>query len=233
MCTLLVYRKPFPGVELAVAANRDELYLRPRGEFTLIRPEPPVVGGVDPEAGGTWLAASAGGFVVAVTNARPGARRGREQRSRGLLARDLALEPSWRAAVDRLRGEDLTRYAALNVLVASGEGLVAATNLPEPLVESWPEGALGLGNTPALVGDARVRELLVLGAPREGEAPEGWSVRIRVLMARHRPPAACHHLEHGGTVASTVLLLREPFEVSEILHADGPPCRTAWRTVGL
>jgi len=233
MCTLLLYRRPFPGVVLAVAANRDELYSRPKGTFGVIGERPTVVGGIDPEAGGTWLAVSGEGFVVAVTNARLGARRGEAQRSRGLLARDLVLATGWEAAVDRLGHEDLARYAACNVLVASGEGIVVATNLPEPRVERWAEGRVGLGNTPAFGSDPRVTALLERGRPRRDEMPGDWVARVRRLMARHEEPTACHHLEHGGTVASTLVLLREPFGDSLILHANDAPCRAPWIRVDL
>ncbi len=231
MCTLLVFRRPFPGVEVAVAANRDELYSRPRGSFGVLSEKPLVLGGRDPEAGGSWLAVSERGFLVAVTNARLGARRGADQRSRGLLALDLALAPDAGTAVELLEEEDLGRYAPANAVVAWGGGLVVGTNLPGPRVERWPGETLGLGNTPAFSPDPRVAGLLERARPRPGEDPEAWAGRVRRLLARHDPPAACHHLEHGGTVASTVVLLREPFEETMILHAAGAPCSVLYRRV--
>jgi len=233
VCTLLIYRGPLPGVDLAVAANRDELFARPRGRFGTIRRDPPVVGGIDPEAGGTWLAASAHGFVVAVTNARLGARRGPGQRSRGLLARDLALCGSIQEARRRLSEEDLGRYAPVNVIVAGPDGITLGANLPRPRVADVDVAEIAVGNRPAFAADERTASLLALGRPRPGEAPDRFAARLQELLARHEDPPACHRLPHGGTVSSTVLLLRRPFEDSLVLHADGPPCRAPWSRIAL
>lgn len=234
MCTLLIYRRPLPAVELAVAANRDELHSRPAGSFGWIGHDPPIVGGMDPEAGGTWLALNGAGFVVAVTNAKLGARRRLGQRSRGLLALDLVRHGSFEEASRSLFGEDLLRYAPVNVVVASARGVVAATNLPEARVERIVEPALGVGNTPVFAEDGRIAALLEMGRPPDAvRTPEGLAAHIQGLLARHDPPTACHHLEHGGTVSSTVILLTVPFRDSLILHADGPPCRTPWRRLSL
>jgi len=226
VCTLLVYRNPLPGVFLAVAANRDELWERPPGAFTCLQEDPQVVGGLDREAAGAWLAASAAGFVVAVTNARLGARRRPGQRSRGLLARDLALARDAESARSLLVGEDLERYAPVNLLLATGERYIVATNVPRPRIKIVKESAVGLGNRPAFDEDRRVADLLRMGAPR-GSA-ETYLGRLQALLARHEEPAACHHLADGGTVSSTVMLLRWPFEESTIVHADGPPCNTPY-----
>jgi len=232
ICTLLIYRRPLPGVELAVAANRDELYARPRGEFGTIQREPLVLGGMDPEGGGTWLAVHEAGFVVAVTNARLGARRKAGDRSRGLLVLDLVRRASFGEAAGGLAAEDLRRYAPVNVVVASGAGLVAGTNLPEPRVERLGETALAAGNVPLFSGEERIAALLELGRPPEDlTGPEEYAAHLGAILARHEPPSACHHLERGGTVSSTVLLLARPFAGSVILHATGPPCRTPWRRV--
>jgi len=231
MCTLLVYRSPLPGIELAIAANRDELYRRPRGAFEVLREHPLVIGGRDPEAGGTWLALTEAGLVGAVTNARLGARRSPEQRSRGLLALDLALCGTPERARELLEDEDLERYAPVNVVLASSGGIVVASNLPEPRVESANADTLGLGNHPAFAADPRVDLLTGAGRANPGEDAGSYEMRLQKLLARHEQPSACHHLLDGGTVASTVIMLRQPFAESTILHADGPPCKTAWNRI--
>jgi len=232
VCTLLIYRRPLPGVSLAVAANRDELYSRPTGSFGRIHDDPLVLGGMDPEAGGTWLAVNAAGFVVAVTNARLGARRRPGERSRGLLALDLVGRSSFEESSEALFREDLHRYAPVNAVVASSGGMVVGSNVPEVRVEVVEEEAFGAGNAPAFAGDARVEALLELGRPPTGSMGLlELAAHLQAVLARHDEPAACHHLEHGGTVSSTVMLVAEPFEASLILHADGPPCRAAWRNI--
>ncbi len=231
MCTLLMYRRPLAGVDLAVAANRDELYRRPPGVFGVLAEEPLVLGGCDPEQGGTWLAASSAGFVVAVTNARLQAQRREDQRSRGLLALDLAMLPSATAAVERLDAAALDCYAPVNVVVADAEGFAVASNLPEPRCVRLEQRALAVGNVPIFAADDRVTELLELGRVGCEEGREEWASRLRRLLAWHDPPTACHHQSSGGTVSGTVMLLTEIFEESLMWHADGAPCRVPWRRV--
>ncbi len=233
MCTLLMYRRPAAGIELVVAANRDELYSRPPGAFGVIRGEPRVIGGIDPEGGGTWLAVSSAGFVTAVTNARLGARRGPDQRSRGLLARDLALSKNIDEAFRRLEASDLRRYAPVNVVVADGGTALVGTNLPEPRVARIERKSFGFGNRPAFEPDPRISELLELGAPEAFETDDELITRLRGVVSRHEAPAACHHLPEGGTVSSTIIVLRRDPGGSTILHADGPPCITPWERVAI
>lgn len=228
MCTLLIHRRPMPGVRLGVLANRDELYERAPGRFTVLADAPLVLGGRDPEAGGTWLAASAAGFVVAVTNARLQARRGADQRSRGQLARDLALAPSAVDAAARLAAEELGRYAPVNAVVATADGFTVASNLPGPRCATLEDAAVGLGNLPAFEDDPRVAALLAVSAPTDRETPEGWAERLRALAGRHEVPAACHHAGPGGTVSATVMLIADSFADSRLWHVDGPPCQGGW-----
>lgn len=224
MCTLLIYREPLPGVRLAVAANRDELASRPQGAWGRLAEDPRVEGGIDPEAGGTWLALSWAGFLVAVTNARLGARRLPGQRSRGLLARDLALEPGAPEAAAALGRARLDRYAAVDVVVAAPEAFTVGSNLPAPEVRRLETAELGLGNRPAFEEDRRVAALLDMGRPRPGERPAGWLARLEELLQRHEEPTACHHTPVGGTVFSTVAVLTDRGWTVRV--AQGPPCRT-------
>ena len=233
MCTLLIYRRRVAGIALVVAANRDELYSRPRGSFGMMRSEPPVIGGIDPEGGGTWLAVSSAGFVAAVTNARLGARRRPEQRSRGLLARDLVFSKDFGEARRRLVAEDLTRYAAVNVVVADESTAVVGTNLPSPRLANLAQPRLGFGNRPAFEPDERIARLLKLGAPQSGETQDEIITRLMNVMSRHEPPSACHHLAEGGTVSSTIMVLHRQISESTILYAGGPPCTTAWQQIDL
>jgi len=228
---LLIYRRPVTGIELVVAANRDELYSRPPGSFGIIGTDPLVIGGIDPEGGGTWLAISSAGFVTAVTNARLGARRRPGQRSRGLLARDLACSKDFGEARRRLEAEDLARYAPVNVVVADGSTAVVGTNLPEARIAEIAQPVAGCGNVPAFEPDERIARLLERGAPRAGETQGEIIARLASLMSRHEPPSACHHLADGGTVSSTIVVLRRDLEGSTILHAGGPPCITGYRQI--
>ena len=207
-----------------MAANRDELASRPPGRWGRLSDEPRVEGGIDPEAGGSWLALSWAGFLVAVTNARLGARRLPAQRSRGLLARDLALAPGAEEAAEALLRARLERYAAVDVVVATPEGFTVATNLPAPEVRRLEKMDFGLGNRPAFDEDPRVAALLSLARPRPGEDLGPWLGRLKDVLRRHEGPTACHHTPVGGTVFSTVAVLTD--EGWTAWTAPGPPCRT-------
>lgn len=229
MCTLLIFRNPLPGIRLAVAANRDESAGRPPGRWGRLGDEPRVEGGIDPEAGGTWLALSWAGFLVAVTNARLGARRLPSQRSRGLLARDLVLAAGAGEAAEALSKARLERYAAVNAVVAAPEGFTVATNLPAPEVRRLKAADLGLGNRPAFEEDPRTAALLSLARPRPAEDVGRWLTRLESVLRRHEEPTACHHTPVGGTVFSSVAVLTD--EGWTARAAPGPPCRTPFAQV--
>jgi hypothetical protein len=70
MCTLLIGDGILGRGTLLVGANRDEDPARPSHPPRLLREAPPVVGGRDVVAGGTWLAVRERRAVVAVLNRR-------------------------------------------------------------------------------------------------------------------------------------------------------------------
>jgi uncharacterized protein with NRDE domain len=99
MCTLIMGLGVLGSGSFVVGANRDEDPGRPSLAPALLESNPPVVGGRDRLAGGTWFAIRDGRAVVAVFNrrpVRPSERRGSshdadlDPRSRGLLALDVA-----------------------------------------------------------------------------------------------------------------------------------------------
>src|SRR5262245_42134904 len=101
MCTLIMGLGVLGPGSLVVGANRDEDPSRPSLAPGPLETNPPVVGGRDRLAGGTWFAIRDVRAVIAVLNRRPVARlserRGSSDdpdldlRSRGLLALDVAL----------------------------------------------------------------------------------------------------------------------------------------------
>src|ERR1700680_2706214 len=70
MCTLLVWKHRRPDFPIVIAANRDEFEGRPSTGPQRLNEQPLVGGGRDEVAGGTWLAVSELGLVVALTNRR-------------------------------------------------------------------------------------------------------------------------------------------------------------------
>ncbi len=115
MCTLIFGRDVLGPGSVVLGANRDEDSGRPSDPPRALSTRPPVVGGRDGVAGGTWLAIRDGWTAIAVLNRRPAPPERRSgatphpgvaPRSRGLLALDVArVEPD----IDR----DAFRGAAL------------------------------------------------------------------------------------------------------------------------
>jgi uncharacterized protein with NRDE domain len=125
MCLILVAWQCHPQFPLVVAANRDEFYARPSAGAGPWPEDPRVRGGLDLEAGGTWLGVREDGRFAAVTNVRePGVPKG--LRSRGLLTKDFLLgrqSPGECAAA--IEGG---RYSGFNLLLADRQALWYCSN---------------------------------------------------------------------------------------------------------
>jgi len=142
MCLIVVGWRAHSDYPLVVAANRDEFYARPTAGAARWPDAPQVFGGIDLEAGGTWLGITETGRFAAVTNVRePGMAKG--ARSRGALTRDFLLAES--SALDHARRIDGTRHSGFNLLLSDGESLVYCSNRDgEP--RRLPPGIYGLSN---------------------------------------------------------------------------------------
>jgi len=142
MCLIVVGWRSHPDYPLVVAANRDEFYARPTADAAHWPDAPGVIGGIDLEAGGTWLGISATGRFAAVTNVRePNMAKGAD--SRGALTRNFLLSAS--PAGDYAKRIDGDRYSGFNLLLSDGEDLIYCSNRdgqPRPL----PPGIYGLSN---------------------------------------------------------------------------------------
>ncbi|PKO31850.1 MAG: hypothetical protein CVU34_16835 [Betaproteobacteria bacterium HGW-Betaproteobacteria-7] len=125
MCLIVVGWRAHADYPLVVAANRDEFYARPTAEAAPWPEAPAVFGGIDREAGGTWLGITRSGRFAAVTNVRePGMAQG--QCSRGMLTRDFLL--SRQTASDYAQGLAGEHYSGFNLLLSDGESLVYCSN---------------------------------------------------------------------------------------------------------
>lgn len=229
MCLLLAVRDA-SACRLWVAANRDEHVARAWRPPALLTTEPPVLGGLDEEGGGSWLAVNlASGFVVGVTNARLGARPGR--RSRGQLVLDAAMQPSLPAAVALLTELDAGGYGAFNLLLADPVDAFVATNYPQPRVERVEEPLIALGNEPP--GQEGWRTGAARRALAEVARGADMAAALARLLADHRgADPFCRHAGPFGTVSSTICEVREA-ALTTYLFAPGPPCRTSFVPVPL
>lgn len=125
MCLIVVGWLTHPDYPLVVAANRDEFYARPTAKAARWPNAPQVFGGIDLEAGGTWLGISESGRFAAITNVRePNMAKG--SISRGVLTRDFLLtDGSAQTYVEQLDGSD---YAGFNLLLGDGKSLIYCSN---------------------------------------------------------------------------------------------------------
>ncbi|MDR0775261.1 MAG: NRDE family protein [Azonexus sp.] len=125
MCLIVVGWQMHPDYPLVVAANRDEFYARPTADAAPWPDAPEVFGGIDREAGGTWLGIRRDGRFAAVTNVRePDMAKG--ERSRGMLTRDFLLgDMTAPGYAQRLDGQ---LYSGFNLLLSDGMQFVYCSN---------------------------------------------------------------------------------------------------------
>ena len=142
MCLIVVGWRVHPDYPLVVAANRDEFYARPTAPLARWRDVPDVIGGLDLEAGGTWLGISDTGRFAAVTNVRePGMAKG--ALSRGALPRNFLISSC--SAAEYASKIDGAQYSGFNLLLADGDSLVYFSNRDENSRPLAP-GIYGLSN---------------------------------------------------------------------------------------
>ncbi|MDE2441610.1 MAG: NRDE family protein [Betaproteobacteria bacterium] len=142
MCLIVIGWRAHPDYPLVVAANRDEFYARPSTTIGRWADAPHVIGGLDLEAGGSWLGITDAGRFAAVTNVRePGAAKG--ALSRGLLARNFLT--SQLCAGEYATQLDYTQYSGFNLLLADGESLTYCSNR-DGAPRALAPGVYGLSN---------------------------------------------------------------------------------------
>jgi hypothetical protein len=215
-----------------VTANREEFYDRQGTEPQLWDGDPSFVAGRDPRAGGTWLGVNQHGVLVAITN-RPKLHQPPQPRSRGLLCRDLLSNLTARAAHERALIEfDRQAYAGCNLLAidAAGAYVVQAGEFLRscPL----PPGnhivtVRGLNETT----DDRSAYALDRLARSNPRTANEWLSELQRLCGDHGDsahPPICLHAADRGTVSSSIIALPENLSQARWLHAQGPPCRTAF-----
>lgn len=237
MCTLAIAIQADPRWPIVVAANRDERLHRAAEGWGLrdgrdgIRYAAPG----DLLAGGTWIGLSSRGLFAALTNyhATLDGYPDPEQRSRGELP-GLALgHPTAAAARIALGGADATSYNPFHLVVADardaflwrfdgeraafetlGPGLHVVTE--SSATGQGPRGELVRSRWPLDLAPVRLRELLSI---HEGGGVAGSATCI------HREPVY-------GTRSSALLRVAEDLRASELLVADGPPCRAPFEDRG-
>ncbi len=232
MCILLALGRDAEPGSLWIAANRDEDLGRPWQPPRLLLEPPRVFGGRDLVGGGSWLAVNLdAGFVVAVTNARLGAKP--RERSRGRLVLDLASAPALPEALARLRTTEWATYGEFNLFLGDSAERWLATNHPGPAVRKADGAVVALGNDALDAPGERVLAAAVTARSMTGIEGDTLEEALRTLLADHGgADPLCRHGERYGTVCSTVLALSGR-EISRYSFAPGNPCVTPFSIVAL
>jgi uncharacterized protein with NRDE domain len=201
MCTVIVLRDVVPGLPLVIAANRDVLFARPtegaRWEGAT------VVSGVDGISGGTWMGATTGGLVVAVTNHRTGRMPDLTKKSRGAVVRDALAAGSRegvRALVDAL---EPAAYNGFNLFWGDATGAEIAYVRPDAPIEitAVAAGVTVLANDRVGTADVRAERAFELATGVVGVAWPRIATELGAVLAE-RP--ICIHTERYGTRSATI-----------------------------
>jgi uncharacterized protein with NRDE domain len=243
VCTVLLAWRCHAEAPVVLAANRDELIVRPSAPPGPLQASPLIVGGRDLVAGGTWLAVAADGTVCAVTNRHPGegppaapdpSRRSRGEIPVAVLSADPADVPSLLAALGP------GRYNPVNVLWVSAErALVAHVDDSGPVrVIDLEPGAHVLTTRDADDERSGKVAMLLAGMGRAIDAagdPGTTMARMRALLADHTSAtdlavdAACIHGDVYGTVSASTVIGGPGLLMYD--HAPGRPCVTPFSAV--
>ena len=243
MCTLLIWKNRRPGHPIVIAANRDEFEGRPSSAPRQLAERPRVVGGRDEAAGGTWLAISEYGIVVALTNRRRAGKHDPTKRSRGRLVLDLAQRPSVSDIRTQLERIDPHAFNPF-VLVAldTHDGIYAQTDRTGLTLGTIADGVHAVTNWEFdSVGEPKGRRALELAETfdvRTGSADE-LAARLHALLSDHAPGehgndgGLCVHRpdEHFGTRSSAIIMLRphpasrgRDYVPTRYFAVEGHPC---------
>lgn len=230
MCTLAVAIRADRRWPLVVAANRDERLHRD-AEGWALRDGPNGIRIASPRdllAGGTWIGLSSRGLFAALTNYHapfdwyPDSAR----RSRGEVV-GLALGQSTVADARRaLSALDPASFNPFHLVVAdAGDAFLWWYDGERSAMETLGPG-LHLVTESSPHGDGPRGDLLRSRWPVDPSMP-----RLREVMSIHASdPGArtstCIHMDPVyGTRSATFLRLAAELRASELLVADGPPCR--------
>jgi uncharacterized protein with NRDE domain len=192
MCLLVVVWHLDPGMPLVIGANRDERLDRPARSMTVLRPSGPrMLGGLDEEAGGTWLAVNEHGVVAGLTNRPAPDGRDTTKRSRGELPIALAQHRDAASAAHDFAGRFRPRdYNPAWLLVGDRTSLYALDMTAEdrPLVEELGPGVHILENNPLHAASAKVDHVRGLLGDLGALAGSAMVDRMRTVLADHSIP---------------------------------------------
>ncbi|AXQ31339.1 NRDE family protein [Solimonas sp. K1W22B-7] len=146
MCLIALAWQAHPRYPLVLAANRDEFHHRPTAPAAFWADAPGVFGGRDLSQHGSWLAASRGGRIAAVTNVRRMIPPNPHAPSRGVLVSDfVGGSLSCAEYADQLSG-GAALFSGFNLLLIDRDSALYVTNQPSYRIETLRPGVHGLSN---------------------------------------------------------------------------------------
>jgi uncharacterized protein with NRDE domain len=247
MCLILIAYRCYPGIDLLVAANRDEFYDRPTAPLAFWDDAPQVLAGRDLQHGGTWLGVTQTGRFAALTNYRDPrqVRPGAPSRGQLVSAYLQGVEP----ATDYLARltTQFSHYNGFSLLLGDAAGLHYYSNrgdAPRTLLPGWYGLSNHLLNTPwpklkrglALAQSALAQQPepvpddLLPALTDRAPAPDAALPRTGVPLEWERWLSPIFIEAPGyGTRSSTVLLTKESglALMVEITWLDGGRCEFA------
>jgi uncharacterized protein with NRDE domain len=250
VCLLVVAFRLFPDTPLLIGANRDEFLNRPAVPITVLRDEGPrVLGGLDEQSGGTWLAVNERGVFAGLTNQPREAGRDASRRSRGELPLALAAQPDAARGVEHfLAHHRPADYNGSWLLTGDPDSLffIDFTGLVEPVAVALAPGLHVLENRP-LGAPSPKAERVATSLEGATDAPSALRALRRVLgdhtsaaqvgtpdpagpdapetPVKPRSSANCVHLGEYGTRSSCLIRYgTDRSQPPQIWVADGPPC---------
>lgn len=222
MCTLILGIGILGAGSLLLGANRDEDPARPSDPPARLAESPPIAGGRDRVAGGTWLAVRGREAAIAMLNRR-GSLPSPATRSRGLLALDVAREPEPAVAFEHLVRQ---RYAPFTLVMA---------RLARSWVLAWD------GERARLIEPAAGWHVLTHTELDDQEEPRAaWLLRslasfapatsedarrgVLERLGRRKDPPVC--LCEGAVRTVSAAWVEFGPLGARYEHAEGPPCTT-------
>lgn len=146
MCLIALAWKAHRDFPLLLVANRDEFHQRPAAPLAWWADRPQILAGRDLQENGTWLGASRGGRVAAVTNVRGPDAMQRHPRSRGTLVADFLAGTQSPLAFARELEPRAAEYGGFNLLLHDAHGLLYVSNRPHFVAQRVEPGVHALSN---------------------------------------------------------------------------------------